>query len=355
MLIGGRLEVKNFSVSYYGYGRKVEEAEFSLDEGEVLCLLGAEGSGKTTLLRGLAGLEESEGEVKIGGRELFSLPPKEREICYTFGEDSLEKKKTAAENILKPLKLRGASEEYMRQRLAFAARLTGAENILREKVKGLPPFYLAQIILARAFVRSTNLLLLDEPLSSLSFTQRKRLFDRLRAAAGEIGGRIIYATERPYEAQGLPDKVGIMSEGRLVQCAPLSEIYKDPAHRAAVEAFAPEISLLPARAVKAGGWAVEIGGERAKCAPLLSDVYDGREVIAAIRREDVSAGGKLPAKTLGVFDDGKCRCLRLGVKGGELLCAAEGRVESVSIARAAFVFDARSGFRIDKAAEKLPV
>ncbi len=348
--------MKNFSVSYYGYGRKVEEAEFSLDEGEVLCLLGAEGSGKTTLLRGLAGLEESEGEVKIGGRELFSLPPKEREICYTFGEDSLEKKKTAAENILKPLKLRGASEEYMRQRLAFAARLTGAENILREKVKGLPPFYLAQIILARAFVRSTNLLLLDEPLSSLSFTQRKRLFDRLRAAAGEIGGRIIYATERPYEAQGLPDKVGIMSEGRLVQCAPLSEIYKDPAHRAAVEAFAPEIALLPARAVKAGGWAVEIGsGERAKCAPLLSDVYDGREVIAAIRREDVSAGGKLPAKTLGVFDDGKCRCLRLGVKGGELLCAAEDKVESVSIARAAFVFDARSGFRIDKAEKKLPV
>ena len=74
----------------------------------------------------------------------------------------------------------------MRQRLAFAARLTGAENILREKVKGLPPFYLAQIILARAFVRPTNLLLLDEPLSSLSFTQRKRLFDRLRAAAGEM-------------------------------------------------------------------------------------------------------------------------------------------------------------------------
>ena len=246
MLIGGRLEVKNFSVSYYGYGRKVEEAEFSLDEGEVLCLLGAEGSGKTTLLRGLAGLEESEGEVKIGGRELFSLPPKEREICYTFGEDSLEKKKTAAENILKPLKLRGASEEYMRQRLAFAARLTGAENILREKVKGLPPFYLAQIILARAFVRPTNLLLLDEPLSSLSFTQRKRLFDRLRAAVGEIGGRIIYATERPYEAQGLPDKVGIMSEGRLVQCAPLSEIYKDPAHRAAVEAF-PLIGRLSKR------------------------------------------------------------------------------------------------------------
>ena len=59
--------MKNFSVSYYGYGRKVAEAEFSLDEGEVLCLLGAEGSGKTTLLRGLAGLEESEGEVKIGG------------------------------------------------------------------------------------------------------------------------------------------------------------------------------------------------------------------------------------------------------------------------------------------------
>ena len=90
MLEQGDFIVNNFSASYFGYGDKVKDVAFSLKEGAVMCLLGAEDSGKTTLLRALAGLEECRGQVTLGGKNWLNMPLKERDVCYTFGRDSLE-------------------------------------------------------------------------------------------------------------------------------------------------------------------------------------------------------------------------------------------------------------------------
>ena len=345
----GELQVKDFSVSYFGYGQKVRGVEFSLREGEVMCLLGEEGCGKTSLMRGLAGLEEVGGSVTLGGVDFLRLPLKEREVCYTFGADSLDKKKTVAQNIVKPLVLRGADERYIKQRLQYAAELMDLENILPEKVKGLPPYYLAKTILARAFVRPTDLLLLDDLPAQLSYSQRERVFNRMRLACARAGGRIIYATQRPEEAEGFPHKVGVMSEGALVQCASMRDIYKFPTHRAAAEIFKRDFTLLPATARLNGEWLVEACGSKLPCPPLLNKIYDGRQVIACVRREDVSVGGGITAKVLGAYDCGRERFLRLGVPGGIIYCNAEapiGSEISVSVSRAAFVFDAASGYNI---------
>ena len=347
----GEFKVKDFYASYFGYGDKVKGVSFSLQEGEVMCLLGEEGSGKTTLLRALAGLEDCRGEVTLGGKDWLKTPVKEREVCYTFGRDSLEGKLSAAENIVKPLILRKAGQEEIKAALMRAARLADAEDILTERVKGLPPYYIAKIILARAFVRKTNLLLLDEPLDQLSFTQRERVFNRMCRGVRELGGRVIYATERPYEAMCFPDKVGIMSEGALVQCASMSEIYKNPTHRAAVDAFARDITCLPATARFKGEWSAEICGKAAPCPPLINKIYDGKQVLAAIRREDVILGGDIPATVLSIIDDGKGRFLRLGVKDGVIYCggiANVGDSVGITVKKAAFVFDSSSGYTIEK-------
>ena len=349
MLEQGDFIVNNFSASYFGYGDKVKDVAFSLKEGEVMCLLGAEGSGKTTLLRALAGLEECRGQVTLGGKNWLDMPLKERDVCYTFGRDSLEGRKSVAENVVKPLVLRHTGEEEIKAALKRAAKLADIEDILAEKVKGLPPYYIAKIILARALIRKTNLLLLDEPLSELSFTQRERVFNRMCIAVRETGARAIYATERPYEAVCFPDKVGIMCEGRLVQCGSMSEIYKNPIHRAAADAFIRDITCIPSTAVYDGGWGVKMRGKRVVCPELINKIYDGREVLAAIRREDVSLGGDIKAKVIGVLDDGKGRFLRLGVQGGVIYCNGEAKIGqdvSITVKQAAFIFDPSSGFTI---------
>ena len=349
MLEQGDFIVNNFSASYFGYGDKVKDVAFSLKEGEVMCLLGAEGSGKTTLLRALAGLEECRGQVTLGGKNWLDMPLKERDVCYTFGRDSLEGRKSVAENVVKPLVLRHTGEEEIKAALKRAAKLADIEDILAEKVKGLPPYYIAKIILARALIRKTNLLLLDEPLSELSFTQRERVFNRMCIAVRETGARAIYATERPYEAVCFPDKVGIMCEGRLVQCGSMSEIYQNPTHRAAVDAFSRDVTCIPARAAFNGVWSVELGGKRVPCPALINRIYDGKEVLAAVRRSDVSLGGEVGAKVLGVIDDGKGRFLRLGVPGGIIYCngiADVGQEVGVTIRQAAFIFDPSSGYSI---------
>lgn len=168
-------------------------------------------------------------------------------------------------------------------------------------------------------------------------------------AVRETGARAIYATERPYEAVCFPDKVGIMCEGRLVQCGGMSEIYKNPIHRAAADAFIRDITCIPAIAVYDAGWDVKICGKRAACPELINKIYDGREVLAAIKREDVSLGGDIKAKVIGVLDDGKGRFLRLGVQGGVIYCNGEagiGQDVSITVKQAAFIFDPSSGFTI---------
>ena len=265
------------------------------------------------------------------------------------GAGRLDRKKSAAENIVKPLILRGSGQEEIKEALKRAARLADAGDILAEKVKGLPPYYIAKVILARAFVRKTNLLLLDEPLSELTFTQRERVFNRMCRGVRELGSRVIYATERPYEAVCFPDKVGIMSEGALVQCGSMSEIYQNPTHRAAVDAFSRDVTCIPARAAFNGVWSVELGGKRVHCPALINRIYDGKEVLAAVRRSDVSLGGEVGAKVLGVIDDGKGRFLRLGVPGGIIYCngiADVGQEVGVTIRQAAFIFDPSSGYSI---------
>ena len=112
----------------------------------------------------MAGLEDCRGEVTLGGKNWPDMPLKDREVCYTFGRDSLDRKKSAAENIVKPLILRGAGREAIKEASKRAARLADAGDIPAAKVKGRPPYDIAKLILARTFVRKPAPLSLYEPL-----------------------------------------------------------------------------------------------------------------------------------------------------------------------------------------------
>ena len=114
-----------------------------------------------------------------------------------------------------------------------------------------------------------------------------------------------------------------------------------------MDAFSRDVTCIPARAAFNGVWSVELGGKRVHCPALINRIYDGKEVLAAVRRSDVSLGGEVGAKVLGVIDDGKGRFLRLGVPGGIIYCngiADVGQEVGVTIRQAAFIFDPSSGY-----------
>lgn len=347
MKLHGELSVKNFSVSYFGYGNVVDGVEFTLPETGAMCVLGGEDSGKTTLLRGLAGLESTGGSVMIGDTDYAALHPKDKDVCYTFGQDSLNRRATVQDNVVYPLVIRGCDVEYIKNRLQYVSGLFGIGDLLTTKVKNLYPYHIAKVLLARAFIRECNLYLLDEPLSQLSYSEREKVFARMSVAVKSCNGRVIYATQRPYEAQMLPDKVMIMYGGTSLQCGTLSDIYSRPAHRAVCDMFRRDITYIPVKAVcKDGRWYIQTDKVLLPCAPLIDKIYDGAPVLAAVRESDVSEGGVLKGVVRDYCDDGKGRIMRVALSDGVVYCRgskAIGEQVGINIADIGLLYDAESG------------
>ena len=346
------MSVKSLSVSYFGYCDVVRGVSFTLSEGEVMCLLGGEGSGKTTLMRGLCGLEKVSGCIEIGGVSLDSESPKRRNITYTFGEDSLIARKSAEYNILYPLLLRGEDKEYCRERLERVIRLFGVGDLLGEKVKNLYPMHLAYILLARAFIRESNLYLIDSLPQSLTFEERRKVFSALVAAAKASGGRVIYATQRPYEAYASFDKIGVMSDGAMLQCDSMSALHARPLHSlvASIADF-PDIKYVAAKVFKDdGGWYADYCGSRVAVPKLIDSVYDGSYAVLGVRAGDVKSGGEIKGKVCKVFSDGTSRICTIDTGSGKIpYCASDASVGDtlkVGIESVGEVYDTQSGYII---------
>lgn len=349
--LSGDMRVQDLGVSYFGYGEVVRGVSFTLHSGEVMCLLGGEGSGKTTLMRGLCGMEKASGTLEIGGKSLISVSPKSRNVTYTFGDDSLDMRKSAEYNILYPLRLRGEGEEYCRTRLDKVVRLFGIADLLGEKVKNLYPLHRAYILLARAFIRESNLYLIDSFSPSLTYAERSKVFFALVRAAKDSGGRVIYATDRAYEAHYF-DKVGIMSEGAMLQCDSMSAIYNRPLHSAVAGiAGFPDIAYVPAEVFRDGkGWHARYCGTEIALPRLICGNYDGKYAVLGVRAAEVKAGGGIKCKVRSVYCDGARRICMLDTGSGKIPCcdgkAVRGDVLSADIPSVSAVYDGESGYII---------
>ncbi|MDE5618727.1 MAG: ATP-binding cassette domain-containing protein, partial [Clostridia bacterium] len=308
-LFDGDMQVRGFNVSYYGYGDVVRNVSFDLPEGGVMCLLGAEGSGKTTLLRGLAGMEVSSGEFCIGGENITNLPVKNRNITYTFNLSSLKDRKTVQDNVLYPLTLRGESRDYCAERLEKVCALIGIKDILGERVKDLYPMHKALTVLARAFIRESNLYLIDSLPDELTYSERTKVFERFARAARASGGRVIYATQRPYEAYLLPDKVGVMQEGIMLQCAPMSTLRDMPKHSSVAKiAGFEDIKYVAAEAKCDGGkWTAAFCGIEIAIPEIKDKIYDGQFVVLGVKADDIVIGGNISCVVKRIYDDGVTR------------------------------------------------
>jgi len=225
----------------------------SLPKGDIGVLLGPSGCGKTTLLRAVAGLEQAcQGRITLGEMPLVDaarhvhLPPERRRIGMVFQDFALFPHLSVAQNIA--FGLADLPRAQKRERVQAMLALVGLSNLSERWPHQLSGGQQQRVALARALAPSPDLLLLDEPFSSLDVDLRERLAHELRAILKAAGTTALFVTHDQLEAFALGDHVGVMQQGHLHQWASAYELYHRPATLVVAE-FIGHGTFVPVRVV----------------------------------------------------------------------------------------------------------
>ncbi|MEV4148361.1 sn-glycerol-3-phosphate ABC transporter ATP-binding protein UgpC [Amycolatopsis sp. NPDC049691] len=274
--------------------RAVDKFDLAVPDGEFLVLVGPSGSGKSTALRMLAGLEDiDEGAIHIGDRDVTHLPPKDRDIAMVFQSYALYPHMTVAENMGFALKLRGLSKADIDAKVAEAAAMLDLTRFLDRKPKALSGGQRQRVAMGRAIVREPSVFLMDEPLSNLDAKLRVETRANIAKLQQRLGTTTIYVTHDQVEAMTMGDRVAVLRDGVLQQCASPRELYENPRNSFVAGFIGSPAMNLATLPLTEGG--VQLGDV---VLPLprsvLTAAGDLREVVFGVRPESlelVSEGG----------------------------------------------------------------
>jgi len=226
------LEVRNLSNRYEGQPL-LQNVSFSLEKGEILCLLGPSGSGKTTLLRLIAGLEgEDAGSIHFQGCDMKLVPSHKRNFGMMFQEYALFPHKSVQQNVSFGLEMQKCPAAELKSRVEETLKLVGLSGFANRRVDELSGGERQRVALARSLAPEPQLLLLDEPLCSLDRTLRDRLTIEIRQILKSLGVTAIFVTHDQTEAFSIADKVAVLHNGVLQQLDSPDNLYRFPKNRA---------------------------------------------------------------------------------------------------------------------------
>jgi multiple sugar transport system ATP-binding protein len=197
---------------------------------EFCVLLGPSGCGKTTLLRIVAGLEtETGGAVKINGRRVNGLAPRERNIAMVFQNYAVFPHMTIGDNIAFGLRMKKADPSLIARQVKRSAELMHIEHLLDRYAGQLSGGQRQRVAVARALAVQPEVLLMDEPLSNLDALLRLEMRSELKSLLRDLQTTTIYVTHDQTEAMSLADRIAVMHAGEIVQYAAPAEVYRQPA------------------------------------------------------------------------------------------------------------------------------
>jgi putative spermidine/putrescine transport system ATP-binding protein len=213
----------------YGTTTALDTVDLSVGDGELVALLGASGSGKTTLLRAVAGLLQLDGgTVQIGADDVTRVPTQRRPIGMVFQSYALFPNLDVARNIGFPLSIRKVSKAQIAGRVEELLDLVGLSGLGGRFPTQLSGGQQQRVALARALAPEPRVLLLDEPLSALDAVIRTTLRDEIRRIQQRVGLTALYVTHDQSEALAIADRVAVMANGRILECASPSRLYHRP-------------------------------------------------------------------------------------------------------------------------------
>ena len=231
------LSIKDLSVNLSGQSI-LKSVNITVEDGSLISLLGPSGCGKSTLLKTIAGvIEPSAGSVFLNGVCADGLPPHRRGTVIVFQDLRLFPHMTAAENIGFPLKMQGISRKersIVIKELLEKVQLAGFE---RRRAAEMSGGQLQRVALARALAAKPNVLLLDEPFSSLDEALRQDMRKLVLELQKSYRLTTILVTHDKQEALRMSSKVAFMTGGEILQYDMPENIYQAPASRVVAEFF----------------------------------------------------------------------------------------------------------------------
>jgi len=260
----------------------VDDVDLAIGRGEFFSLLGPSGCGKTTTLRMLAGFEQpTEGRILLEGEPVAEVPPHKRNVNTVFQSYALFEHLDAAGNIAFGLKRRRVAADEIERRVAEALELVRLGDRAAAKPRELSGGQRQRVALARALVNRPAALLLDEPLGALDLKLRKELQVELKQIQREVGITFVYVTHDQEEALAMSDRIAVMRDGVVEQCATPEEIYERPA-KPFVAGFIGISNLLEGTVADGG---VRLAHGEVIPAAVPEDAADGDRVAVSIRPE----------------------------------------------------------------------
>ena len=241
----------------FGDFTAVDDCNLTIEGGEFFSFLGPSGCDKTTILRAVSGFNEpTEGNVRIGGKDMRGAGPNQRPTALIFQNLALFPLMSVADNIAFGLEVRGIKYEERRRRAEELLNLIALPGQGDKMVSELSGGQKQRVAIARALAVEPEVLLLDEPLSALDLKLRQHMRTELRAIQRRVGITFIYITHDQGEALTMSDRVAVMSAGIVQQVGNGTDIYNHPA-TAFVASFVGENNPLQGRVSKASdGYAV---------------------------------------------------------------------------------------------------
>ncbi|MFC7250422.1 ABC transporter ATP-binding protein [Halomicroarcula sp. GCM10025324] len=266
----------------------VDDVAIDIEDGEFLVLVGPSGCGKSTTLRMIAGLEDiTSGELRIDGQVVNDVPATKRNIAMVFQSYALYPHMTVRENMAFGLEeSTDLPNAEITQRVEEAADLLGIPELLDRVPDELSGGQQQRVALGRAIVRDPKVFLMDEPLANLDAKLRAEMRTELQQLQQDLGVTTVYVTHNQVEAMTMSDRVAILDEGILQQCATPLECYHEP-NNLFVAGFIGEPAMNFFEVEREGSTLVADNFEYELSEETLADLGDATELTLGIRPEDV--------------------------------------------------------------------
>ena len=289
------LSLTNVCKVYPNGFEAVKDFNLEVEDQEFIIFVGPSGCGKSTTLRMIAGLEEiSSGELKIDGRVVNDVEPKDRDIAMVFQNYALYPHMTVFDNMAFGLKLRKVPKDEIKKKVEEAAKILDLEKLLDRKPKALSGGQRQRVALGRAIVRNPKVFLMDEPLSNLDAKLRVQMRSEIASLHNRLKATIIYVTHDQTEAMTLGTRIVVLKDGVIMQVDSPQKLYNEP-NNLFVAGFigSPQMNFIDA-VCKVEGERVTLNFEKtsvvlppAKAKKLIDGGYNGKTVVMGIRPEDI--------------------------------------------------------------------
>ena len=307
----------------------VDDVSLTIEDGELVVLVGPSGSGKSTTLRIIAGLEApTSGDILIDGRRVNDVQPQNRDIAMVFQSFALYPHRSVRNNISFPLEARDVPKAEIDSRVEEAAAMLDITELLDRKPANLSGGQQQRVALGRALVRDPQAFLMDEPLANLDAKLRKEMRTEVVRLQQNLGVTMVHVTHNQEEAMTMGDRVAVMNEGEIQQLAPPKEVYRRPANRFVAEFIgSPSMNLLDG-SLSAGTFHADAEDVSVRVPDELADASTATQLTLGIRPESVqivdSPGDYTVEATVDVVElMGNVQIVHIVLDGAEFLAEVD--------------------------------